>query len=71
MSGAFTMSPDGAGLLESVLTALASTPGAIDDIDRFVKGFSATEQGRQILPEEWQAFWTPVMEARTRLGTHP
>ena len=71
MSGAFTMSPDGPGLLESVLTALASTPGAIDDIDRFVKGFSATEQGRQILPEEWQAFWTPVMEARTRLGTHP
>jgi hypothetical protein len=67
--GAFTMNPDGPGLLESVLSALASTPSAIDDIDRFVKGLSATEQGRQILPPGWDAFWTPVIDACTRLRT--
>lgn len=68
--GAFAMGEDGSGLLEAVLTALASTPGAIDDIDRLVKRLSATEQGRQVLPDGWGEFWPAVVEARSRLRTH-
>ncbi len=65
--GAFTMSGDGSGLLEAVLTALASTPGAIDDIDRLVSRLTTTEQGRQVLPPGWAEFWPSVVEARSRL----
>lgn len=69
--GAFAMGEGGAGLLEAVLAALASTPGAIDDIDRIVKRLGATEQGRQVLPDGWGEFWPSVVEARSRLGTKP
>ena len=57
------------GLLEAVVNALAEAPGAIDDIARLVKRLTATEQGRQVLPDGWQAFWPAVVEARSRLGT--
>ena len=67
--GAFGMGEGGSGLLEAVLTALASSPGTIDDIDRLVKRLTATEQGRNVLPEGWDAFWPPVVDARSRLGT--
>jgi hypothetical protein len=67
--GAFAMGEGGAGLLEAVLAALASTPGAIDDIDRIVKRLGATEQGRRVLPDGWGEFWPSVVEARSRLGT--
>lgn len=67
--GAFTMGDGSSGLLESVLAALTSTPGAIDDIDRLVKRLSTTEQGRNVLPPGWDEFWTSVVEARSRLGT--
>lgn len=66
--GAFTMGDATAGLLEAVLTALASSPGAIDDIDRLVKRLTGTEQGRQVLPPGWDDFWPAVVEARTRLA---
>lgn len=61
----------GPGVLESVLIALASSPATIDDIDRLVKRMSATEQGRKILPDGWDAFWPSVVDARSRLGTKP
>lgn len=67
--GAFTMGDGNSGFLESVLAALTSTPGAIDDIDRLVKRLSATEQGRNVLPPGWDEFWPSVVEARSRLGT--
>jgi hypothetical protein len=68
--GAFGMG-DGAGVLEAVLTALATSPGTIDDIDRLVKRLTATEQGRKVLPDGWDAFWPSVVEARSRLRTRP
>ena len=67
--GAFTMGAGGSGLLEAVLTALASTPAAIDDIDRLVKRLDSTEQGREVLPTGWAAFWPSVIEASSRLRT--
>jgi hypothetical protein len=65
--GAFGMGEGGSGILEAVLTALASSPATIDDIDRLVKRLTATEQGRKVLPEGWDAFWPSVVEARSRL----
>jgi hypothetical protein len=67
--GAFTGGDGGSGLLEAVLIALVSAPGAIDDIDRLVKRLTATEQGRQVLPDDWDAFWPSVVQARSRVGT--
>ncbi|HUY07884.1 MAG TPA: phospholipase D family protein [Candidatus Dormibacteraeota bacterium] len=61
----------GSGVLEAVLIALASSPATIDDIDRLVKQISATEQGRRVLPDGWDAFWLSVVGARSRLGTKP
>ena len=68
--GVFGMG-EGAGVLEAVLTALATSPGTIDDIDRLVKRLTATEQGRKVLPDGWDAFWPSVVEARSRLRTKP
>jgi hypothetical protein len=61
----------GSGVLEAVLIALAASPATIDDIDRLVKRMSATEQGRKVLPDGWDAFWPSVVDARSRLGTKP
>jgi hypothetical protein len=65
--GAFGAGDGSAGLLEAVLSALASAPNAIDDIDRLVKRLTATERGRQVLPPGWDDFWPSVTEARSRL----
>jgi hypothetical protein len=65
------MGEGGAGVLEAVLTALASSPGTIDDIDRLVKRLTATEQGRKVLPDGWDAFWPSVVDARSRLRSQP
>lgn len=68
--GAFGMG-EGSGVLEAVLTALATSPSTIDDIDRLVRRLTATEQGRKVLPDGWDAFWPSVVDARSRLRTHP
>jgi hypothetical protein len=69
--GPFVMGEGGAGVLEAVLTALASSPGTIDDIDRLVKRLTTTEQGRKVLPDGWDAFWPSVVDARSRLRSQP
>ena len=68
-AGAFGMREGDSGVLEAVLTALATEPGTIDDIDRLVKRLTATEQGRKVLPDGWDAFWPSVVGARSRLRT--
>jgi hypothetical protein len=65
--GAFNSGASGPGLLEEVLSALASAPNAIDDVDRLAKQLSSTEQGHRVLPPGWVDFWAPVMAARSRL----
>jgi hypothetical protein len=59
---------DSAGLLESLLRALARSPRAIDDAAHLVERLSATEEGRSIFPAGWHALWSAVLEARARLG---
>jgi hypothetical protein len=60
----FSASPS--GVLEAVLAALATSPGAIDDIDRLVTRLAATERGRTVLPDGWSDFWQSVAAARER-----
>lgn len=69
--GAFGMGESGSGVLEAVLTALSSSPGTIDDIDRLVTRLTATEQGLKVLPDGWNGFWPSVIEARSWLGARP
>ena len=54
----------GVGLLESVVNALADHPEAIDEIDALIERLSATEVGREVLPEELAELWPAVRAAR-------
>jgi hypothetical protein len=69
-SGSFaTFAAGDSGVLEAVLDALATAPRTIDDIDRLVTRLSASQQGRNLLPDGWNDFWPSVVTARDRLGT--
>ena len=67
----FSREADGAGLLESILSVLASNPDSVMDIDRLATRLEATEEGRKILPSGWSSFWASVMEAHSTLGGTP
>ena len=67
----FSMEADGSGLLESILSVLASNPDSVMDIDRLATRLEATEEGRKILPSGWSSFWASVMEAHSKLGGTP
>lgn len=54
----------GPGILELVLQGLATNPAALDDLDGLVRRLSATEEGRQMLPEGFEELWSAVSEAR-------
>ncbi len=56
-----------AGVLESLVTALADQPQSIDEIDRLVTRLSATEEGKNHLPPGWDAMWSQVLIARETL----
>jgi hypothetical protein len=60
---------DGAGVLEAVLTALATSPTTIDDIDRLVTRLEATEEGHKVMPPGWGEFWRSVTTARKHVRT--
>lgn len=60
-----------AGVLESLVLALAERPQTLDDIERLVDRLHATEQGRQVLPPGWEDLWAQVRAARHALeGRH-
>lgn len=56
-----------AGVLESLVTALADQPQSIDEIDRLVTRLSATAEGKNHLPPGWDAMWSQVLIARETL----
>lgn len=51
-------------LLESFLRALDRDPQRLDYVQRLVTDLRATEEGRQLLPPEFDAMWTPIWEMR-------
>src|SRR6266508_2857064 len=55
------------GVLELLANALATRPGAIDDLAGLVDHLSATPAGRRVLPEGWDRLWDAVLAARRRL----
>jgi hypothetical protein len=67
---------DGAGfqagvpMLEALVRALESNPGKLDQVRQFVEELQSTEEGRHLLPEGFDAIWTPVWQAREALRSH-
>ncbi|MEX0663313.1 MAG: phospholipase D family protein [Acidimicrobiia bacterium] len=55
------------GVLESLVLALAEHPQSIDEVDALATRLSATEEGRAVLPPEWNEFWPQILEARDRV----
>ena len=55
------------GIFELILRALADRPEALTDLDRLVRRLQATESGRQVLPDGFEALWEVVADARSQL----
>ncbi|MEZ5285582.1 MAG: hypothetical protein R2712_12420 [Vicinamibacterales bacterium] len=53
-------------MLESFLRALDRDPGRLDYVQRLVADLRSTEEGRQLLPPEFDAMWAPIWELRER-----
>lgn len=56
------------GVLEAVVVALAEHPRSLDDVGLLVERLSATEEGRRVLPVDWDDLWAAVTAARTEVG---
>lgn len=55
-------------LFESLMKALARSPHKLDDVASFFADLSRSEQTRGLLPEGFEAIWSPIWEARQRLS---
>jgi hypothetical protein len=55
-------------LFEPMVRALARDPSKLDDIDRLVRDLQRTDEGRQLLPDEWDAIWEPIWAVRGEGG---
>ncbi len=49
-------------LLESMLHSLSTAPDRIEQVARVISDFSATEEGRKLLPAEIDQIWKPIHE---------
>jgi hypothetical protein len=58
----------GLGVFELILRALADRPEAVADLDRLVQRLQATDQGRAVLPDGFDALWPVVMAAQGKLS---
>jgi hypothetical protein len=56
------------GIFELILRALADRPEALTDLDRLVQRLQATESGRHVMPDGFEALWRVVADARRLLG---
>ena len=50
-----------------MVRALARDPRQLDDIDRLVRDLARTEEGRALLPDDWDTIWEPIWAAREEL----
>lgn len=53
-------------LLETLLRALDRAPERLDDVQRLVADLRRTEEGRRLLPDDFDAVWDPIWSARER-----
>jgi hypothetical protein len=56
-------------LFESMVRALARSPGKLDDIARLVDDLGETPEGRTLLPEGFEDVWGPIWRVRQGLPT--
>ena len=54
-------------LMEEMVRALSRKPEKIDRIDRLVRELKKSEEGREILPDDFNLIWEPIWEARQRM----
>lgn len=54
-------------LMEEMVRALSRKPEKIDRIDRLVRELKKSEEGREILPDDFNLIWDPIWEARQRM----
>lgn len=66
--GAWTGGSASQGLFELLARALADQPASLEDLDRLVQRLRATEAGRSVMPEGFEALWRVIAEARVMIG---
>ena len=54
-------------MFETMLKALDRDPKKLDQVHRFVNDLKGTEEGRQLLPDDFDAVWEPLWAARQEL----
>ena len=54
-------------MLEALVKALESNPEKLDHVERLVAELSSTEDGRALLPEDFDKIWQPLWQARKEL----
>jgi hypothetical protein len=57
----------GLPVLESMVRALSREPERLDHVARLITSLSASDEGRALLPEELEAVWDPIWDARRKL----
>ena len=55
-------------MLEALVKALERSPEKLDQVARLVTELSSTEEGRALLPEEFDQIWLPLWKAREELA---
>jgi hypothetical protein len=51
-------------LFEPMVRALAHDPRKLDEIGRLVRDLQLTDEGTQLLPDDWAAIWEPIWSVR-------
>ena len=54
-------------MLEALVKALERAPEKIDQVAHLVTDLQNTEEGRALLPQEFEQIWPPLWEAREEL----
>jgi hypothetical protein len=57
-------------MLEVLIRALDRNPDKLDQVARFVTELQGTEEGRALLPEDFDQVWGPLWAAREALREH-
>lgn len=57
-------------MLEALVEALGKNPRKLDQVARLIEELRASDEGRALLPEEFERIWEPLWEARKELGRH-
>lgn len=55
---------DGMPLLEELIRAFSRTPEKIDQINQIVERLKRTPEGRQVLPDDFEAVWSQILKAQ-------